>query len=965
MLQPGKMQEVANEMTKNNIDLIALQEMRWQGQGRLDKPTFSVIFSGTEQRTGQLGTGFMMSKKVRNALLEYETVNERICKIRIKGAFRNITAISVHAPTEEKDEHTKEDFYDKLDEICCKVNKYDTLIILGDYNAKVGNRETDSQVVGKYSLHEENNNNGELLVQFATRNNMCIRSTTFQHRDIHLGTWKIPGTNNTNQIDHVLVNQRYYTSVIDVRSCRGPNVDSDHYLVKAVLRNRITNAPRTTRSNTKKWDTPIMKKDPEKVKEYQQTIERRLEDIIKEDCNVETIDEEWDKIEKAITEAANETIGERQRKRNEEWFDQQCEQAIRKKNEARKQMLQINTRRNKERYKALRREANNVCKQKKKEALNRKLKEVDELNKDSEDRKFYEAVKRIKRKFQPKMEECKGKDGTLIADEIKRMERWREHFKELLTDENGTPIGNEIEETTRGINTNIQEEEEAPTIADVRVAIAKMKNHKAPGEDSIIPELLKYGGEKLNEAIFNIITAIWTQEKMPEKWNTGIICPIYKKGDKKECSNYRGITLLNTAYKVLSFIINNKLKETTDSKIGEYQCGFRPNRGTTDQLFVMRQLMEKCYEYNTDLYMLFVDYKQAFDSIKRDKLRHALKDIGVSQKLTNIIMMTIAQTKARVKVDNKLTEPFEFDLGVKQGDGLSATLFIIAINYAIKDLDQRGTIFNKSTQICGYADDIVLITRTKKHLETLFNQLEEKAEELGLIVNENKSKYMVMSADENRRKPKDLEIGQRKFEGVAQFKYLGDTLDHQVRIDIAIKERITSGNKAYFANLNLLKSKIINRKTKIKIYKTLIRPVVTYGGETWTLKQEDQEKLRRFERKIIRRIYGPVFENDEWRILYNNEINNILHDEDIVRFIKSQRLRWFGHVQRMDDTKMQKRVLKGKIYGTRKRGAPKLRWLDDVTKDLRTMNVQGWCNLVKNRIDWRHIVEEAKAHKGL
>lgn len=283
----------------------------------------------------------------------------------------------------------------------------------------------------------------------------------------------------------------------------------------------------------------------------------------------------------------------------------------------------------------------------------------------------------------------------------------------------------------------------------------------------------------------------------------------------------------------------------------------------------------------------------------------------------------------------------------------------------MKHIDQRGTIFNKSTQICAYADDIGLIARTKARLVEVFKELEERAKDVGLEVNVKKTEYMYITADKTRQRPADLQIDQRIFKGVKSFKYLGNLIDNQAQCSTSIKERIQTGFKAFYSNVNLLKNKLLNRTAKMQIYKTLIRPVVTYGSETWTLTVADKERLRRFERKVIRKIYGGVKENNEWRIRYNNEINDILENGDIVRFIKSRRIQWFGHLQRMEDSRMPKRILNAKVYNTRRRGRPKMRWIDNVTEDLRTMRVTGWYSLVKDRQRWRQIVEEAKAHIGL
>jgi hypothetical protein len=156
------------------------------------------------------------------------------------------------------------------------------------------------------------------------------------------------------------------------------------------------------------------------------------------------------------------------------------------------------------------------------------------------------------------------------------------------------------------------------------------------------------------------------------------------------------------------------------------------------------------------------------------------------------------------------------------------------------------------------------------------------------------------------------------------------------------------GNKAYYANRQQVNSSLISRSSQLQIYRTVVRPVVTYGSESWTLTMEEERVLAVFERKIVRKIYGPVKENELWRIRRNDELEDIIKGENIVRFIKSQRIRWLGHIERMQDTAIPKKMY-GKLYATRRRGRPKTRWLDDVSTDLRKMGINEWRDRARDR----------------
>jgi hypothetical protein len=163
----------------------------------------------------------------------------------------------------------------------------------------------------------------------------------------------------------------------------------------------------------------------------------------------------------------------------------------------------------------------------------------------------------------------------------------------------------------------------------VEIAIGKLKSYKSPGTDNIPAKLMKAGGETLYSEIHRLICSTWNKEELPQQWKESIIVPIYKKGDKTDCNNYPGISLLSTAYKILTNILLVRLTPYVNKVIGDHQCGFCHNRSTMDQIFYIRQILEKKWEYNGTVHQLFIDFKKAYDSIKGEVLYNILLEYGI------------------------------------------------------------------------------------------------------------------------------------------------------------------------------------------------------------------------------------------------------------------------------------------------------------------------------------------------
>jgi len=233
-----------------------------------------------------------------------------------------------------------------------------------------------------------------------------------------------------------------------------------------------------------------------------------------------------------------------------------------------------------------------------------------------------------------------------------------------------------------------------------------------------------------------------------------IICPTHKKEDIMECWNYRGVSLLNTAYKILSNILFARISPFAENIIGNYQCGFRRNRSTTHQIFTLRQILEKTKEFGIETNHLFIDFKSAYDTIKRGQLYNAMSEFNITIKLIRLMRMTMENTQSQVRIQSNLSDLTTTKKGLRQGDSLACLFFNLALEKVVRNagIQTSGTIFYKSVQLLAYADDIDIIARSRTALKEAFLSLERAAGEMGLRVNKKKTKYLTTRESKNHQR---------------------------------------------------------------------------------------------------------------------------------------------------------------------------------------------------------------------
>ena len=260
-------------------------------------------------------------------------------------------------------------------------------------------------------------------------------------------------------------------------------------------------------------------------------------------------------------------------------------------------------------------------------------------------------------------------------------------------------------------------------------AIKKLKDGRAPGVCGITSELLKAGGQEIAMWLHSVISEVWESAIIPTDWRKGIIVPFWKgKGDRSDCGNYRGITLLSTPSKVFARILLSRIRQHLLETQRPEQSGFTPGKSTIDQILALRLLAERRREYRQPLFAAYVDLKKAFDSVDRRALWQVLLKRGIPCKLVELISALYSNTFSCVRVGTDTTDWFPVDTGVRQGCVLAPTLFNAAVDRVMKRTMTHGSagvsFGDEIFTDLDYADDVVLLAETIDTLQLSLSSMD-------------------------------------------------------------------------------------------------------------------------------------------------------------------------------------------------------------------------------------------------
>jgi hypothetical protein len=520
-------------------------------------------------------------------------------------------------------------------------------------------------------------------------------------------------------------------------------------------------------------------------------------------------------------------------------------------------------------------------------------------------------------------------------------------FKNINEDE---PISDEHSDFANNENNDINEEIDSPiSEKEITDAIKSLKNNKSPGFDNIVNEQIKATAHIMLPIYIKLFNMLFDNGIIPESWTIGTIKPIYKcKGDPKLPENYRPICLLSCFGKLFTSIINTRLNAYSERTglIKNTQAGFRKHHSTTDNLFILKSLIDIVNSNKKKLICCFVDFKQCFDSIWRKGLWHKLNAENINGKCFKLIFNMYNSIKTNVKTSEGTSQFFNSLRGVRQGENLSPFLFSIYLNdleiylrnrnvngvqreMLIDDLHIYLKLF-----ILLYADDTVIFSENENDMQHALNCFKVYCETWKLTINIDKTKIVTFSKGNPRKR--DYFIGDDVVENVNEYKYLGIIFSKSGSFLKTKKYIAEQANKALYSLIRKIKVLSLPSDLQIELFEKTVKPVLLYGSEIWGFGNLDD--IEKVQLKFYKYVFNLKRSTPSYMVYGELGITPISLD------INSRILSFWSNLVEYQNGNMQSKLsaqVYSLLHGMHSEKKVKSFWLDNIKHVLCSLGYSG------------------------
>lgn len=411
--------------------------------------------------------------------------------------------------------------------------------------------------------------------------------------------------------------------------------------------------------------------------------------------------------------------------------------------------------------------------------------------------------------------------------------------------------------------------------------------------------------------------------------------------------------MLPSTYKLFSTILTKKISSTLEARQPVEQAGFRKGFSTIDHIHTLELIIEKYQERNRPLYLAFIDYKKAFDSVSHNYIWETLATQNVENEYIRVIKSLYKKSKSRVKLET--TGPwFPISRGVKQGDPLSPILFIATLESIISKLDwnKRGiNVKNKHLSHLRFADDLVLISEKGKELQYMVESLNKASKLAGLEMNLYKTMVMTNSTKVQ------IYVDSKPLQYTENYVYLGKQISFdKINNYQEIERRAQLTWNKYWSLREIFKSNM-PIKLKTKVMNSCLIPCLTYACQTWKFNKNIMNKIRTCQRGMERSMLDIKRINK----IRHSKIRSITNATDGLAQALALKWKWAGHIARLQDERWTKRVTEWKgPMGKRNKGRPCNRWEDEIKRTAGP----NWIQSAQSRENWQNL-EEAFTRRGV